>query len=108
MTAITEVTDATFESLVLDESDTVLVKFWAEWCPPCTALTPVLEQIASEDHPGFRIVSVNADENPEAALRFRILGVPTMKVFRGGEVVKTVIGMKPAPALRAELAQFLG
>lgn len=107
MSALAEVTDASFERDVLSAAGTVLVEFWADWCPPCKVLTPVLEQVASEDHPDFRIVKMNSDENMRTAAAYRILSVPTMKVFRGGEVVKTVIGAKPVAALRAELAEFL-
>ncbi|MEP6478637.1 MAG: thioredoxin domain-containing protein [Rhodoglobus sp.] len=104
---IPEITDATFEREVLGASDTVLVKFWADWCPPCRALSPVLEQIAAQGHPDFRILSINSDENPETAMRYQVIALPIMKVFRGGEVVKTIIGAKPVPALTAELAPYL-
>lgn len=105
---IPEITDATFEREVLGASDTVLVKFWADWCPPCRALSPVLEQIAAEDHPDFTILSINSDENPETSMRYQVVALPIMKVFKGGEVVKTIIGAKPGPALKAELAAYLG
>lgn len=108
MSGLAEVTDASFAEDVLAAGDTVLVEFWADWCPPCKVLTPVLEAVASEGHPGFRIVKMNSDENIATAAAYRILSVPTMKVFRGGEVVKTVVGAKPLAALRAELAEFLG
>ncbi|PJJ73101.1 thioredoxin 1 [Diaminobutyricimonas aerilata] len=107
MSALPEVTDATFRTEVLDADDTVLVKSWADWCPPCRALDPILDTLAAEQHPGLRIVGINADDNPRIAAEYRVLGLPTMKVFQGGEVVKTVLGAKPAPALRAEFADYL-
>lgn len=100
------VTDATFEREVLEASGPVLVDFWAEWCPPCRMLEPVLEQLDAE-LPGLTIVKVNADDHPELAVRYRAMALPTMTLFSGGEVVKTILGAKPKPALEAELAAFL-
>jgi thioredoxin 1 len=104
---IPEITDQSFAAEVLDASDTVLVKFWADWCPPCKTLSPVLEQLAAENHPGFRIVSINSDDNPETAARFRVLGLPTMKVFRDGEAVKSILGAMPVGALKSALGDYL-
>ena len=102
-----QVTDATFERDVLNSDKPVLVDFWAEWCAPCRAVGPVLEQIASENGEKIEIVKLNVDENPETAARYHITSIPAMKVYRGGEVVKSVIGAKPKPALESELAAFL-
>jgi thioredoxin 1 len=101
------VTDATFQSDVLDSSDTIMVDFWAEWCGPCRAVSPILDQIASEHSEKIKIVKLNVDDNPQMAMKYQITSIPAMKVFRGGEVVKTVIGAKPKPALEADLAEFL-
>jgi thioredoxin 1 len=102
-----EVTDSSFQSDVLDSSDTIMVDFWAEWCGPCRAVGPILEQIADEHSEKIKIVKLNVDDNPQMALKYQITSIPAMKVFRGGEVVKTVIGAKPKPALEADLAEFL-
>lgn len=107
MSTIPSVSTQTFDEDVLASEDTTLVEFWAEWCGPCRAVTPVLEQIAKEDHPGFRIVKINSDDNPEIAARYRVLSIPTMKVFQNGEVVKTMVGAKPSGALKMELAPYL-
>ncbi len=107
MFTIPSVTTETFDQEVLGSDDTTLVEFWAEWCGPCRAVTPVLEQIAKEDHPGFRIVKINSDDNPEIAARYRVLSIPTMKVFKNGDVVKTMVGAKPSAAFKAELAPYL-
>jgi thioredoxin 1 len=102
-----DVTDATFEAEVLKNEKTIMVDFWAEWCGPCRAVSPILDAIASEHSDKLEIVKLNVDQNPETAMKYQITSIPAMKVFRGGEVVKTVIGAKPKPALEADLAEFL-
>ena len=102
-----DVTDATFESEVLQSEKTIMVDFWAEWCGPCRAVSPILDAIANENSDKLDIVKLNVDDNPETAMKYQITSSPAMKVFRGGEVVKTVIGAKPKPALEADLAEFL-
>ncbi|HEV7949909.1 MAG: thioredoxin [Glaciihabitans sp.] len=102
-----DVTDASFADDVLNSSDTIMVDFWAEWCGPCRAVSPILDQIASEHSDKIKIVKLNVDDNPQMAMKYQITSIPAMKVFRGGEVVKTVIGAKPKPALEADLAEFL-
>jgi len=101
------VTDASFSEDVLKSDKTVLVDFWAEWCGPCRAVSPILDQIAAEHAGKIEIVKLNVDDNPQSAMQYQITSIPAMKVFRGGEVVKTVIGAKPKPALEADLAEFL-
>lgn len=107
MSSATEVTDANFEELVLNSKDTIMVDFWAEWCGPCRAVSPILDQIASEHADKIKIVKLNVDDNPQMAMKYQITSIPAMKVFKGGEVVKTVIGAKPKPAIEADLAEFL-
>lgn len=107
MSLATDVTDATFADEVLNSKDTIMVDFWAEWCGPCRAVSPILDQIASEHADKIKIVKLNVDDNPQMAAKYQITSIPAMKVFRGGEVVKTVIGAKPKPAIEAELAEFL-
>ena len=107
MSLARDVTDATFADEVLNSKDTIMVDFWAEWCGPCRAVSPILDQIASEHADKIKIVKLNVDDNPQMAAKYQITSIPAMKVFRGGEVVKTVIGAKPKPAIEAELAEFL-
>jgi thioredoxin 1 len=107
MSTALDVTDATFEEMVLKSEETILVDFWAEWCGPCRAVSPILDQIASEHSDKIKIVKLNVDDNPQTAAKYQITSIPAMKVYRGGEVVKTVIGAKPKPALEADLAAFL-
>ncbi|HEU0206002.1 MAG TPA: thioredoxin [Pseudolysinimonas sp.] len=107
MSTAKDVTDATFQSEVLDSDKTIMVDFWAEWCGPCRAVGPILDAIAAEHAEKISIVKLNVDDNPETAMKYGITSIPAMKVYRGGEVVKTVIGAKPKPALEADLAEFL-
>ena len=107
MANLKDVTDETFQQDVLNSDKPVLVDFWAEWCAPCRAVGPVLEKIAEENGDKIEIVKLNVDDNPETAAKYHITSIPAMKVYRGGEVVKSVIGAKPKPALESELAAFL-
>ena len=107
MSSAKAVTDATFQSDVLDHEKPIMVDFWAEWCGPCRAVSPILDAIAEEHSEKLDIVKLNVDDNPQTAMKYQITSIPAMKVFKGGEVVKTVIGAKPKPALEADLAEFL-
>jgi thioredoxin 1 len=101
------VTEATFEQEVLKNDKAVLVDFWAEWCGPCRMVSPILDQIATEHSEKLDIVKLNVDENPQLAMKYQITAIPAFKVFEKGEVVKTVIGAKPKPALEADLAAYI-
>jgi thioredoxin 1 len=102
-----DVTDATFQAEVLEADKPIMVDFWAEWCGPCRAVSPILDKIAEEHADKLSIVKLNVDDNPEIAMKYGITSIPAMYVFKGGEVVKRVIGAKPKPALEADLAEFL-
>ncbi|PZQ89004.1 MAG: thioredoxin [Leifsonia xyli] len=107
MSAAKAVTDATFADEVLKSEKPIMVDFWAEWCGPCRAVSPILDQIAEEHADKLSIVKLDVDANPETALKYGITSIPAMYVFQNGEVVKRVIGAKPKPALEADLAEFL-
>jgi len=107
MSSARDVTDQNFASEVLASEKPIMVDFWAEWCGPCRAVSPILDQIATEHSDKIDVVKLNVDDNPETAMKYQITSIPTMKVFRAGEVVKTVIGAKPKPALEADLQEFL-
>jgi len=107
MSSARDVTDQNFDAEVLASEKPIMVDFWAEWCGPCRAVSPILDQIATEHSDKIDVVKLNVDDNPETAMKFQITSIPTMKLFKGGEVVKTVIGAKPKPALEADLQEFL-
>ena len=100
------VTDASFADDVLMSDKTVVVDFWAEWCGPCKLVAPILEEIATANE-GIVIAKLNVDENPQTSASYGITSIPTMNVYKGGQVVKTIIGAKPKAALMADLAPFL-
>ena len=101
------VTDATFAKDVLQSDKPVLVDFWAEWCGPCRLVAPVLEEIASAHGEKLQIVKLNIDENPNVAREYQIMSIPTMSLFQGGKIVKTIVGAKPKAALLSDLAPYL-
>ena len=100
------VTDETFEADVLNGPRPVIVEYWAQWCGPCRMVGPVLEAIAAEHAGQVDVVKLNVDESPKTAQRFGILHVPTMDLFRGGEVVKQAIGARSKSAILREFGQF--
>ena len=105
--ATEKVTAANFNDLVLKSATPVLVDFWAEWCGPCRAVAPILEEISNEYSEKIKIVKLNTDEEGAIAMKYGINSIPTMNVFVGGQVVKSIVGAKPKPALVRELAEFL-
>jgi thioredoxin 1 len=101
------VTDATFAADVLQSDKPVLVDFWAEWCGPCKMVAPVLEEIAGEHGEKLQIVKVNIDENPNVARDYQIMSIPTMAVFQGGQMVKSIVGAKPKAAILRDLEAYI-
>ena len=104
--AITTTSDATFTEDVLQHDGPVLVDFWAPWCGPCKMIAPILEELSEEWGDKLKIVKLNTDDNPEITRHYGITGIPTMNVYQGGEVVKTLVGALPKRKLAAEMEQF--
>jgi thioredoxin 1 len=102
------VTDQTFEAEVLQSGTPVLVDFWAKWCGPCRLVAPTLEEIARDYAGKLKLVKVDVDENQGVSGRYRILSIPALVLFKGGQPVAQVVGAQPKQALLAKFAPHLG
>ena len=101
------VTDESFEREVLQSKKPVLVDFWASWCPPCHMIAPSLEEFAGEYGDKIEVVKLSVEENQIIPAKYRIMSIPTLMVFEGGEVKKVLMGAMPKVTLEAQLAEFL-
>jgi thioredoxin 1 len=100
---VLELTDATFDEQIGSSETAVVVDFWAEWCGPCKMVAPILEEIAKEHQGKVVIAKLNIDENPEVAMRYSIMSIPTMLVFKGGEPVDRIVGARPKTYILGQL-----
>ena len=99
-----EVTDATFMQDVLGASKPVLVDCWASWCRPCQMIAPIIDQLAGESQGRYLVAKLNTDDNPRTAMKFQIDSIPTLLIFKDGQLLDRVVGLQPKQALQARLA----
>jgi thioredoxin 1 len=104
--SLAEVTDSNFQAEVLESSEAVLVDFWAPWCGPCRVIAPSLEEI-NEERDDLRVVKLNVDDNQETAAKYNVMSIPTLIVFKNGEVAKQIVGALPKNRLVQELEPAL-
>src|SRR6476660_4810605 len=106
-TTINTLTDTTFDEEIATADKPVIVDFWAEWCGPCKMIAPILSEIAAEQGDHLTIAKLNVDENPEIAMRYSVMSIPTLLIVSGGEVRKRLVGAKGKGQLLQELDEFL-
>ncbi|CAN5207631.1 thioredoxin [soil metagenome] len=106
MSALT-LSATTFDEEIASSSQAVVVDFWAEWCGPCKKIAPILDEIAAEHAETLRVAKLNVDDHPDIGRRYQVMSIPTLLIFKDGELVKRLVGAKSKTQLLAELADFV-
>ena len=107
MSAPVKVTDATFDEMVMNSESLVLVDFWAEWCGPCKMIAPVLEELAQELDGQMTVGKLDVDHNPDTAMAFGVMSIPTLLLFKGGQPVDRIVGFQPKAQLKKRIETHL-
>lgn len=105
---VLELTDENFDEMIIQTDVPAVVDFWAEWCAPCKAIAPVVEALAEEYAGKVRVGKLNVDENPKTASRFSVRGIPTLLIFKNGEVQEQIVGAQPKGAIKQSLDRVVG
>jgi thioredoxin 1 len=104
---VAKLTDSNFQQEVIDEKGVVLVDFWAAWCGPCRMISPIIEQLAEEYQGQVKVAKLNVDENQHTASRYGIMSIPTLMIFKDGQVVDKIVGVQPKQVISDQLEQWL-
>ncbi len=102
-----EVTEANFQKEVLESTEPVLIDFWAEWCTPCKMIGPLVDQIADEYQGKVRVGKLDADANPDVLMRYNVMGIPTLMLFKGGEAVERITGYQPKDKITSKIVPHI-
>lgn len=108
MANVTELSDSDFPSEVLQAAEPVLVDFWAPWCGPCRMIAPLVEELASENAGSLKVAKVNIDNSPSVASEYGVSSIPTLMIFKNGEVVDRFVGVQPKRRLQDAIDQAVG
>ena len=107
MANVTELTDNNFDSEVLQATEPVLVDFWAPWCGPCRMIAPLVEELATENAGSLKVAKVNIDDSPNVATKYGVSSIPTLMVFKDGEVVDRFVGVQPKDRLQSAINEAM-